>query len=123
MDLRYAASAKGIVDTKSRFALETDRVQPDEALLHGPFAHDFGEVWLPGEVDPIPLTPVQSALMRVLWKRNGRAIDRETLLHSANVDLPKPVDAFPKNKYPDANRAYHALVCSDRQGRYWLSRE
>lgn len=34
----------------------------------------------------------------------------------------KPVDAFPKRKYPEANRAYHALISSDRQGRYWMPR-
>lgn len=41
-----------------------DRRMP--AVPSGPFAHDFSEVLLPGDTHPIALTPVQTALLRVL---------------------------------------------------------
>jgi hypothetical protein len=87
---------------------------------HGPFSHDFREVTLPGEETPIQLTPAQAAIMRVLWKLEGAPIDRKALIRLAGVELTKPVDAFARNKHPEANRAYHMLVRSDRRGRYWL---
>ena len=89
---------------------------------HGPFSHDFREVTLPGEETPIPLTPAQAAIMRVLWELEGASIDRKTLMRRAGVALDKPVDAFARNKYPGANDVYRCLVASDRQGRYWLPR-
>ena len=89
---------------------------------HGPFSHDFREVTLPGEDTPISLTPAQATIMRVLWELEGVSIDRETLIRRASLALEKPVDAFPRNKYPGANDAYRCLVASDRQGRYWLPR-
>jgi hypothetical protein len=89
---------------------------------HGPFSHDFREVTLPGEATPIALTPAQAAIMRVLWELEGASIDRKTLMRRAGVELEKPVDAFPRNKYPGANDAYRCLVASDRHGRYWLPR-
>jgi hypothetical protein len=49
-------------------------------------------------------------------------VPRETLIARANVGVDKPVQAFQKQKYPEANRAYHALVCSDARGRYWIPR-
>lgn len=85
---------------------------------YGPFSHDFREVTLQGAGTPIALTPAQAALMRVLWEQEGVSIDRETLLRRAGVALEKPVDAFARNKYPEANRAYRALVRTDRRGRY-----
>lgn len=88
----------------------------------GPFAKDYRDVLLPGETLAIALTPAQSALLRVLWEHRGVPLHREMLIARANLDLDKPVEAFPKNKYPEANRVYHALVCSDRQGRYWMPR-
>lgn len=88
----------------------------------GPFAHDFSEVVLPGETASIPMTRTQSAILRVLWEMEGAPIDRKTLLQKASSDLEKPIDAFPRNKYPEANRAYRVLVSTDRGGRYWISR-
>lgn len=87
---------------------------------HGPFSHDFREVTLPGEATPIALTPAQAAIMRVLWELEGASIDRKTLMRRAGVELEKPVDAFARNKYPEANRAYRALVLLDRRGGYRL---
>jgi len=89
---------------------------------HGPFSHDFREVTLPGEETPIALTPAQAAIMRVLWGLEGASIDRKTLMRRAGVPLEKPVDAFARNKYPGANRAYRFLVSSDRSGNYLFSR-
>ena len=89
---------------------------------HGPFSHDFREVTLPGEATPIPLTPAQAAIMRVLWELEGASIDRKTLMRRAGVELEKPVDAFARNKYPHANLVYRILVSSDRNGRYQLAR-
>lgn len=89
----------------------------------GPFAQEFSNVLLPGETVPIPLTRVQAAILRVLWDLQGVAIERDHLIHKANVAMDKPIDAFPRNKYPEANRAYRVLVRSDRRGRYWLPRE
>ncbi len=88
---------------------------------HGPFSHDFREVTLPGEATPIALTPAQAAIMRVLWELEGASIDRKSLMRRAGVELEKPVDAFARNKYPGANRAYRVLVTSDRRGRYRAS--
>ena len=88
----------------------------------GPFAQDYRDVRLPDESLAIALTPAQSALLRVLWEHRGVPLHREALIARADLDLDKPVDAFPKNKYPEANRAYRVLVRSDRQGRYWLPR-
>lgn len=85
----------------------------------GPFSPDYRDVLLPGESVPIPLTPAQSALLRVLWEQRGMPIHREALIAKANLDLDKPVQAFPRPKYPEANRAYRVLVRSDRQGQYW----
>ncbi|MEQ1513112.1 MAG: hypothetical protein ABL934_10600 [Lysobacteraceae bacterium] len=81
---------------------------------HGPFANDFSTVLLPGEADPIALTPAQASLMRVLWEQQGTSMRCGILLARANVGVEKPVQAFQKQKYPDANRAYHALVRADR---------
>lgn len=88
---------------------------------HGPFSHDFREVTLPGEETPIPLTPAQAAIMRVLWELEGGSIDRKTLMRRAGVELEKPVDAFARNKYPEANRVYGVLVSSERRGHYSFS--
>lgn len=87
----------------------------------GPFSPDYRDVLLPGESVPIPLTPSQSALLRVLWEQGGIPMHREILISRARLDLDKPVQAFHRTKYPDANRAYRALVSSNRQGQYWLS--
>lgn len=89
---------------------------------HGPFSHDFREVTLPGEETPIPLTPAQAAIMRVLWELEGASIDRKTLMRRAGVELDKPVDAFARNKYPEANRVYRVLVSSEQRGNYSFSR-
>jgi ribosomal protein L37AE/L43A len=94
-----------------------------EAVRHGPFAHDFSDVLLPGESEPIALTPAQAALLRVLWELSGERIERQALLRRAMVDLDKPVVAFPRSKYPQAHRAYHQLVRSNRRGQYWLPRD
>ena len=83
---------------------------------------DFRHVLLPGESEPISLTPTQSALLKVLRAMGGKPLAGQDLLHRAGASVAKPVDAFPKRKYPEANRAYHALVRSDRQGRYWMPR-
>lgn len=90
---------------------------------HGPFAEDYSDLLLPGESVSIPLTGVQAAILRVLWELKGVAIYREKLMQKAGVALDKPVDAFPRNKYREANRAYRALVSSDRRGMYRLPRE
>jgi ribosomal protein L37AE/L43A len=86
----------------------------------GLFAHDFSDVLLPGESAPIALTSTQSTLLRVLWEQGGVPMLRDILLARADAGLEKPVQAFQRQKYPEANRAYHALVRSDRQGRYWM---
>jgi hypothetical protein len=91
-------------------------------VRYGPFSCDFAEVILAGESTAISLTKSQAAIFRVLWEMEGVSIARETLMQQAGVQLDKPVDAFPRNKYPDANRAYSTLVSSDGRGRYWLSR-
>ena len=89
---------------------------------HGPFSHDYAEVLLAGETVPVSLTRTQASIFRVLWEMEGVSIDRETLMQKAGISLEKPVDAFPRNKYPDANRTYRALVSSDGRGRYRMSR-
>lgn len=86
----------------------------------GPFSSDFRTVVLPGEEDSIALTPAQSALLRALWEQRGTPIHREILIARAGVSVDKPVQAFQLQKYPEANRAYRALVRSDRNGRYWI---
>ena len=85
---------------------------------HGPFAHDFSDVLLPGESKPIPLTRSQAAILRVLWAQEGASIGGALLIRKAGLELEKPIYAFPRNKYPEANRAYRSLVSSDRRGRY-----
>jgi hypothetical protein len=89
---------------------------------HGPFALDYRDVLLAGESDPIPLTRSQAALLRVLWEQAGVSIGGPLLIRMAGLELEKPIDAFPLNKYPEANRAYRALVSSDRRGQYCISR-
>lgn len=89
----------------------------------GPFAEDFSDVLLPGETEPIPLTRSQAAILRVLWAQEGVSIGGPLLLRKAELEIEKPIDAFQLSKYPEANRAYHALVHSDRRGRYRLLRE
>jgi hypothetical protein len=89
----------------------------------GPFAQDYRSVMLPGESLTIALTPAQSALLRVLWEHRGSPIHRELLIAHAKLELDKPVEAFPRPKYPDANRAYRILVRSNRQGQYWWAHE
>jgi hypothetical protein len=100
-------------------------VQPATASLArvGPFAHDYRDVLLPGESAPITLTPAQSALLRVLWEHKGAPMHREILVARAKLDLDKPVQAFPRPKYPEANRAYRILIRSNRQGHYWWAHE
>ena len=95
---------------------------PQQPLVgrFGPFAADFSDVTLPGESQPIALTPMQSAVLRALWEADGRHVKVESLLRRVNADLAKPVDAFPRNKYPEANRAYRVLVRTNRRGEYWL---
>ena len=89
---------------------------------HGPFAHDFSDVLLPNESEPIPLTRSQAAILRVLWTQDGEPINRALLIRKAGLEVEKPVDAFPLNRYPEANRAYRTLVSANRRGWYWLSR-
>lgn len=89
----------------------------------GPFSLDYRNVLLASESVPIPLTPAQSALLRVLWEQGGVPMHREILMARARLDLDKPVQAFPRPKYPDANRAYRALVRSNRQGQYWWAHD
>lgn len=86
----------------------------------GPFAHDFRDVLLPGEPNPIALTPAQSSLLRVLWEQHGMPMHHDDLVVAAQVGVEKPIHAFQRQKYPAANRAYRALVRSDRRRRYWL---
>lgn len=97
--------------------------QRNDHLRRGPFGRDFRTVLLPGETDPVALTPTQSALLRVLWELDGERIEREALLRRAKVDLDKPIVAFPQSKYPQAHRAYRVLVRSNRQGQYWWAFE
>ena len=97
--------------------------QPVADRRQGPFSHDFGSVLLPGESLPIALTPAQSALLRVLWEQQGAPMHRDTVIARARLDLDKPVQAFPRPKYPEANRAYRHLVRSNRQGEYWWAEE
>ena len=76
---------------------------------------------LPGEDMPIALTPAQAAIMRVLCELKGVSIDRATLMRRECVALEKPVEAFARNRYAEANRAYRTLITSDRRGRYRAS--
>lgn len=85
----------------------------------GPFAANYRDIALPDETAPIPLTPAQSALLRVLWEQQGVPIHRESLIARARLDVDTPVRAFPRPKYPEANRAYRYFVRSNRQGQYW----
>jgi len=78
-------------------------------------------VTLPGEETPIALTPAQASIMRVLWELQGASIDRKSLMRRAGVELEKPVDAFARNKYREANRVYGVLVSSERRGHYSFS--
>jgi hypothetical protein len=103
----------GLLDAAPRYADDVRR---------GPFAHDFSDVLLPGDFEPIPLTFAQAALLRVLWEQGGVPISREALIARADSGVDKPVQAFQRQKYPEANRAYHVLVRSDARGRYWIPR-
>ena len=98
-----------------------DEPPSEDVAESGPFAPDFSELCLPGEHTPIALTPSQGAVFKVLWSMGGEPIDGRELLDRAGLAVAKPVDAFPRQKYPEANRAYHALVVSDRRGRYWMT--
>jgi hypothetical protein len=89
---------------------------------HGLFAQDYSDILLPGEAESIPLTRSQAAILRVLWEQAGVPISGPLLMRKAGLELERPIDAFPRNKYPEANRAYRVLVSSDRRGRYWISR-
>jgi hypothetical protein len=89
----------------------------------GPFAPNYRDILLPGESVPVALTHAQSALLRILWEQQGVPIHRENLIARARLDLDKPVQAFPRPKYPDANRAYRFFVRSNRQGQYWWASE
>ena len=89
---------------------------------HGLFAQDYSDILLPGEAEPIPLTRSQAAILRVLWAQDGVPINGALLIRKAGLEIEKPVDAFPLNRYPEANRAYRTLVSVNRRGRYWLSR-
>ncbi len=100
-----------------------DEPPSEDVAESGPFSPDFSELCLPGEHAPILLTRSQAAVFRVLWSMGGEPIDGRELLDRAGLAVAKPVDAFPKRKYPDANRAYHTLVRSDRRGRYWMAAE
>lgn len=87
---------------------------------HGPFSQDYSDVLLPGEAEPIPLTRSQAAILRVLWEQEGVPISGPLLIRKTGLEIERPIDAFPRNKYPEANRAYRVLVSSDRRGRYRL---
>lgn len=100
-----------------------DEPLSEDVAESGPFAPDFSELCLPGEHVSIALTHSQAAVFRVLWSMGGEPIDGRELLDRAGLAVAKPVDAFPKRKYPEANRAYHALVRSDRRGGYWMAAE
>jgi hypothetical protein len=100
-------------------AVRTALLTPATGIHAGPFTSDYRDVLLPGESVPIALTPAQSALLRVLWEQRGTPIHRESLIAQAKLELDKPVQAFPRPKYPEANRAYRILVRSNRQGQYW----
>jgi hypothetical protein len=89
---------------------------------HGPFAEDYSDILLTGDVEPIPLTRSQAAILRVLWEQEGVPIGGPLLIRKAGLEIERPIDAFPRNKYQEANRAYRVLVSSDRRGRYWISR-
>ncbi len=94
----------------------------DGLSRHGPFSQDYSDILLPGEAEPIPLTRSQAAILRVLWAQDGVPINGALLMRKAGLEIEKPVDAFPLNRYPEANRAYRTLVSVNRRGRYWLSR-
>lgn len=89
---------------------------------HGPFSRDYSDILLPGEAEPIPLTRSQAAILRLLWEQEGVPIGGPLLIRKADLEIERPIDAFPRNKYPEANRAYRTLVTSDRRRRYWISR-
>lgn len=89
---------------------------------HGHFSQDYSDVLLPGEAEPIPLTRSQAAILRVLWEQEGVPIGGPLLIRKAGLEIERPIDAFPRNKYQEANRAYRLLVSSDRRGNYWISR-
>jgi hypothetical protein len=119
----FRTHGAGLVADEAVWAGVLQRARPTTASLArvGPFSHDYRDVLLPGESAPIALTPAQSTLLRVLWEQGGVPMLRDILLARADAGLEKPVQAFQRQKYPEANRAYHALVRSDRQGRYWMS--
>jgi hypothetical protein len=89
---------------------------------HGLFAQDYSDILLPGDVEPILLTRSQAAILRVLWEQEGVPIAGSLLIRKAGLRIDKPIDAFPLNKYPEANRVYRALVRLEGRGRYRLER-
>jgi hypothetical protein len=118
----FRVRGDGLVADEAVWAGVQTPTTPTIRSRHGPFSQDFGEVLLLGETAPVPLTRTQAAIFRVLWELEGAPIDRDALMQKARIELEKPVDAFPRNKYADANRAYRALVSSDRRGKYWMLR-
>lgn len=53
-----------------------------------PFVHVFRHVLLPGESEPIPLAPTQSALLKILWAMAGKPLAGQDLLHRAGLRWP-----------------------------------
>jgi hypothetical protein len=110
----------GLVTDEAVWAgVQAVRASSAHSARIGPFSPDYRDVLLPDESLPVALTPAQSALLRVLWEQRGVPIHRERLIARAKLDLDKPVQAFPRPKYPEANRAYRVLVRSNRKGQYW----
>lgn len=102
--------------------LSTALTDHTASITEGPFIDDFRRVLLDGEKEPIPLTKLQGAIFRELWRLNGNRIDSEKLMKKCHGEG-KPSDAFKPSKYPDANRAYKSLVKSERtKGEYWMPR-
>lgn len=108
-----------VADAAVWSGMRTARRPPADHARIGPFAANYRDIVLPDESIPIPLTPAQSALLRVLWEQQGVPIHRESLIARARLDVDAPVQAFPRPKYPEANRAYRYFVRSNRQGQYW----
>ena len=56
-----------------------------------------------------------------VWRSQaGVLISGPLLIRKAGLEIERPIDTFPRNKYPQANRAYRTIVWSDRSGRYRL---
>lgn len=85
--------------------------------VNGPFSADFRWVHLPGETEPIALSPTQAAVFGALWHFGGQPQEAEIVMSRARSSSSKPIDVFKVKsekrgnpKYEGPLRAYEKLV-------------